>query len=91
MAKPIAVSAGGLAGQPTIQLPIRIEMVRAAIMPSRLNTSGPATSPASTASFGQFGQRDVSAAGSPSSTGSVMATCSGILHLTEHRRGVVPG
>jgi hypothetical protein len=32
-------------------LPIRIEVVRAAIMPSRLNTSGPATSPARTASY----------------------------------------
>ena len=31
-------------------VPIRIEVVRAAIMPSRLNTSGPATSPARTAS-----------------------------------------
>jgi hypothetical protein len=30
-------------------LPMRIELVRAAIMPSRLNTSGAATSPARTA------------------------------------------
>ena len=50
VAKPIAVSAGGREYMPVTPVPIRIEVVRAAIMPSRLNTSGPATSPARTAS-----------------------------------------
>src|SRR5689334_15005265 len=75
VAKPMAVSAGGRAYMPVMPLPILIEVVRAAIMPSRLNTSGPATSPASPSSTGSV---------------IATRSGSGTLHLAEHSRGVVP-